>query len=75
MYRVIEYRGRKIDVELVPAAPDTFNVFFRIDGSSSTPGVHEFALVRDGPFSGKLAYAAAETEGRAAIDLVLGPQG
>lgn len=73
--RTVEYRGFKIQIDLLSTSTDMFDVWFRIEGSIKPPGVAalgERIKIRGGPFSRRWAYLIAEIAGQAAIDVVLG---
>lgn len=75
MERTIAYRGFEIYVALKPAAQDTFDVWFRVDGPIKLAGIVALGTpikVRNGPFSRRWAYLVAEIAGQAAIDVILG---
>lgn len=77
MQRTVEYRGFEIQVDLLPTSKDMFDVWFRIEGPIKLPGVAalgERIKIRGGPFSRRWAYLVAEIAGRAAIDVILGPE-
>lgn len=77
MQRTVEYRGFEIQVDLLPTSKDMFDVWFRIEGPIKLPGVAalgERIKIRSGPFSRRWAYLVAEIAGRAAIDVILGPE-
>ena len=76
MQRTIEYRGFEIHIDLRSTSTDMFDVWFRIEGPTKSPGVAalgERIKIRGGPFSRRWAYLIAEIAGQAAIDVVLGP--
>ncbi|PRZ53031.1 hypothetical protein BX589_112204 [Paraburkholderia fungorum] len=76
MQRTLNYRGFKIDVDLVPTSKDMFDAWFRIDGPAQAPAVAapgQRIEVRGGPFSRRWAYFVAEIAGQASIDVILGP--
>ncbi|HEF4770890.1 hypothetical protein [Burkholderia multivorans] len=76
MQRTIQYRGFEIDVQLTPAAPDTFEVTFQIKGHDNLGilGARGRRIsLRNGPFTRRWAYLVAEIAGQAAIDVLLGP--
>ncbi|GJG98158.1 hypothetical protein [Cupriavidus pauculus] len=76
MDRVTEYRGFDIHVDLNLASVDTFDVWFQVEGPMSPPGVAAIGKrikVFGGPYSRRWAYLVAELGGRAAVDVILGP--
>lgn len=76
MDRVTEYRGFDIHVDLHMSAKDMFDVWFQVEGPMRPPGVAAFGKrikVFGGPYSRRWAYLVAELAGRAAVDVVLGP--
>ncbi|SOY66787.1 conserved hypothetical protein [Cupriavidus taiwanensis] len=76
MDRVTEYRGFDIHVDLRIAAKDMFDVWFQIEGPMAPPGVAALGKrikVFGGPYSSRWAYLVAELAGRAAVDVILGP--
>jgi hypothetical protein len=76
MHRTIGYRGFEIQVDLVRAAEDTFDVFFQVKGGANLEvlGARGGRIpLRNGPFTERWAYLVAEIAGQAAIDLLLGP--
>jgi hypothetical protein len=77
MQRTVEYRGFEIHVDLLSASEDMFDVWFRIEGPIKPPGIAalgERLKIRGGPFSRRRAYFVAEIAGKAAIDVILGPE-
>jgi hypothetical protein len=76
MHRLIAYRGFEIDVELTPAAEDTFDVTFQIKGGTNLGvlGARGGRIpLRNGPFTERWAYLVGEIAGQAAVDVLLGP--
>ncbi|KAI3589220.1 hypothetical protein D9X30_5867 [Cupriavidus sp. U2] len=76
MDRVTEYRGFDIHVDLNLASKDMFDVWFQVEGPMSPPGVAAIGKrikVFGGPYSRRWAYLVAELAGRAAVDVILGP--
>ena len=75
MYRMIEYRGFEIHVELSPSAEDLYDVTFQIKGGANLRVVGERGgkiSLHNGPYTRRWAYLIAEVAGRAAIDVLLG---
>lgn len=78
MYRMIEYRGFEIHVELSHSAEDLYNVTFQIKGGDNlrVVGKHGGKIsLRNGPYTRRWAYLIAEVAGQASIDVLLGPLG
>ena len=76
MDRVTEYRGFDIHVDLHMAFGDMFDVWFQVEGPMRPPGVAAIGKrikVFGGPYSRRWAYLVAELAGRAAVDVILGP--
>ncbi|WP_244230954.1 hypothetical protein [Paraburkholderia graminis] len=74
--RTVEYRGFKIQIDLLSTSTDMFDVWFRIEGAIKPPGAAALGQrikIRGGPFSRRWAYLIAEIAGQAPIDVVLGP--
>jgi hypothetical protein len=77
MQREIEYRGFDIHLELMASSKDMFDAYFRIEGPVHPAGVAALGRrihVLHGPFSFRWANLVAEIAGRAAIDVILGPE-
>lgn len=75
MYRMIEYRGFEIHVELSQSAVDLYDVTFQIKGGDNFRVVGERGgkiSLHNGPYTRRWAYLIAEAAGRAAIDVLLG---
>ncbi|MFD1555044.1 hypothetical protein ACFSHT_05290 [Paraburkholderia silviterrae] len=75
MYRMIEYRGFEIHVELSQSAQDLYEATFQIKGG------HNLHIVgarggriplHHGPYTRRWAYLIAEVAGQAAVDVLLG---
>ncbi|BDB29429.1 hypothetical protein CTP10_R68430 (plasmid) [Cupriavidus sp. P-10] len=76
MDRVTEYRGFDVHVDLNMASRDMFDVWFQVEGPMSPSGVAAIGKrikVFGGPYSRRWAYLVAELAGRAAVDVILGP--
>ncbi len=76
MYRMIEYRGFEIHVELSPSKEDLYDVTFQIKGGDNLRVVGERGEripLHNSPYTRRWAYLIAEVAGRAAIDVLLGP--
>ena len=75
MYRMIEYRGFEIHVELSQSAADLYDVTFQIKGGDNLRVVGARGgkiSLHNGPYTRRWAYLIAEAAGRAAIDVLLG---
>ena len=75
MYRMIEYRGFEIHVELSQSSMDLYDVTFQIKGGNNIRVVGERGgkiSLHNGPYTSRWAYLIAEVAGRAAIDVLLG---
>lgn len=75
MYRMIEYRGFEIHIELSSSAEDLYDVTFQIKGGANLRVVGERGgkiSLHNGPYTRRWAYLIAEVAGRAAIDVLLG---
>ncbi|MCG5076376.1 MULTISPECIES: hypothetical protein [Paraburkholderia] len=76
MYRMIEYRGFEIHVELSHSAEDLYDVTFQIKGGDNLRVMGERGgriRLRNGPYTRRWAYLIAEVAGQASIDVLLGP--
>jgi len=74
MERTTKYRGFGIRVELESVAKDMFDVWFQIEGPTSSNGaksIGERTKVFAGPYSRRWGYLVAELGGRAAVDVIL----
>ncbi|CAJ0703547.1 hypothetical protein ACTHR6_10350 [Ralstonia holmesii] len=77
MTRTTEYRGFQIHVDLVETSEDMFDLWFRIEGPLETAGVIALGKrikIHGGPFSKRWAHLVGEVAGRAAVDVILGPE-
>jgi len=75
--RTTEYRGFQIHVELVQTSEDMFDLWFRIEGPMEPAGVVALGKrikAHGGPFSRRWAHLVGEVAGRAAVDVILGPE-
>ncbi|CAJ0701053.1 MULTISPECIES: hypothetical protein [Ralstonia] len=77
MTRTTEYRGFEIHLQLIGTQKDMFDLWFSIDGPMKPPGVAAIGKrikVHGSPFSRRWAHLIGELAGRAAVDVILGPE-